>query len=78
MCDPDGIDVDLVLSDVVMPTMGGRELLERARELYPDLIFMFSSGYTDETLRDLLETVERASFIAKPYTMVRLALVRKD
>lgn len=66
-------DIDLVLSDVVMPSIGGRELLERARTTKPDLAFLFSSGYTDETMRDLLESDMAASFIPKPYTVAQLA-----
>jgi two-component system cell cycle sensor histidine kinase/response regulator CckA len=65
--------VDLVVSDVVMPSIGGRKLLERARATHPRLAFLFSSGYTDEALRDLLETVDGTSFIAKPFTVAQLA-----
>ncbi len=68
-----GTAIDLVVSDVVMPKMGGRELLEGARKLTPQVPFLFSSGYTNEKLRDLLETEEQTSFIAKPYTMERLS-----
>lgn len=65
--------VDLVVSDVVMPELGGRDLMCGARELVPDLAFLFSSGYTDEELRDLLATEDRASFIAKPFTIEQLS-----
>ncbi|MFV2073462.1 MAG: ATP-binding protein [Thermoanaerobaculales bacterium] len=65
--------VDLVLSDVVMPRMGGQELLERARKTTPDLPFLFSSGYTDQSLRNQLDTKERTTFIAKPFTIGKLS-----
>ncbi len=68
-----GTAVDLVISDVVMPKVGGRALLEGTRKRAPRLPCLFSSGYTDETLRDLLEIDERSSFIAKPFTMKRLS-----
>jgi len=66
-------NVDLVVSDVVMPELGGRELMCGAREFVPNLAFLFSSGYTDEELRDLLATEDRASFIAKPFTIEQLS-----
>ena len=67
------IAVDLVVSDVVMPELGGRELMRGARRVAPDLAFLFSSGYTDADLRELLATEERASFIAKPFTIDQLS-----
>ena len=43
--------VDLVVTDVVMPVMKGPELAERLRDQYPDLPFIFVSGYlVDENL----------------------------
>lgn len=46
-----GADLDLVLTDVVMPRMSGPELAEQARELFPALKIVFVSGYTDDELR---------------------------
>ncbi|MFV2072239.1 MAG: PAS domain S-box protein [Thermoanaerobaculales bacterium] len=79
-----GVAADLVLSDVVMPTMGGHELLEKARKLNPGLPFLFSSGYTDQPLRDQLDAASGTSLIAKPFNMknlsraVRLALSQEE
>jgi nitrogen-specific signal transduction histidine kinase/CheY-like chemotaxis protein len=60
--------ISLVLTDVVMPSMGGRELASRIRELVPDIPVLFTSGYTDGDIarRGLLEP--GASFIQKPVT----------
>ena len=60
-------DVDLVISDVVMPEMGGRELGQRLASLRPSLPVLYMSGYTGEdvTQRGLLEP--GAPFQQKPF-----------
>lgn len=43
----------MVLTDVVMPKMGGRELGEKLSQVRPDLPILFTSGYADDAmLRD--------------------------
>jgi PAS domain S-box-containing protein len=65
--------VDLVVTDVVMPGMGGRELAERLREHQPGLRVLFMSGYTaDEILRQGIEA-EAVWFIQKPFAPDGLA-----
>lgn len=63
-----GTAVDLVLSDVVMPNMGGRELGARIAKLRADLPVLFISGYSREEIlgRGLLE--KDARVLAKPFT----------
>jgi CheY-like chemotaxis protein len=65
--------VDLVITDVVMPEMGGRELARRLAALRPSLPVLFISGYTGEDViqRGLLEP--RAPFQQKPFTPDGLA-----
>jgi PAS domain S-box-containing protein len=70
--------VDLVLTDVVMPSMSGRELVEALQANRPALRVLYMSGYTDD------EIIRRGlhdpgiSFIQKPFTADNLALqVRK-
>ena len=65
--------VDLVVTDVVMPGMGGRELAGRLRDQHPGLRVLFMSGYTaDEVLRQGIEA-EAEHFIQKPFTPDGLA-----
>jgi CheY-like chemotaxis protein len=63
-----GTTIDLVLTDVVMPVMSGRELAALIREVRPTLPVAFMSGYTNGSLeeRDLLE--RDAVLIAKPFS----------
>jgi PAS domain S-box-containing protein len=59
--------VHLLLSDVVLPGLGGRELAARAQQLRPDLRVLFMTGYTDDAhLRRLLED-QRVAVIHKPF-----------
>lgn len=60
--------VRLVLSDVVMPGMGGRELGDRVSSSYPGIPILFMSGYTGEDVvqRGLLDPA--APFLPKPFT----------
>jgi two-component system, cell cycle sensor histidine kinase and response regulator CckA len=63
----------MLVTDVVMPDMGGRELVRRMRTLCPQLRVLFTSGYTFNNIEhaDLLEDGTR--FLQKPYTSVQLA-----
>jgi PAS domain S-box-containing protein len=60
--------VDLLLTDVIMPAMGGRELAERARLCRGDLKIAFISGFTDdEVLKRSLESADW-SLLQKPFS----------
>ncbi len=60
--------IDLLLTDVVMPGMNGRELAESMRKLRPDIQVVFASGYTDDEA--LLGDVRKDehTFLQKPFT----------
>ena len=78
------VQVDLLLTDVVMPGMDGMQLYERARALQPDLRVVFMSGYTDNVLTPQGVLDGRFVFLRKPFTVnglatrVREALERID
>ena len=63
----------LLLTDVVMPGMSGRELAGIVLKEYPDVSICFMSGYTDDTLETLGIPDGRASFIHKPFLPRELA-----
>jgi len=65
--------VDLVLTDVVMPFLGGRELANRLETLQPGIKVLFMSGYTDDAIVHRGVQDESARFIQKPFTPEELA-----
>jgi PAS domain S-box-containing protein len=60
--------IDLVLSDVIMPELGGRALVERLDRSQPDARVIFMSGYTDDDVfrRALID--HQTDFLQKPFT----------
>jgi CheY-like chemotaxis protein len=64
--------IDLLLTDVVMPGMNGRQLAERLRSLRPTLQVLYSSGYTDDVIGQHGNVQEQLNFIAKPYSITTL------
>jgi CheY-like chemotaxis protein len=60
--------VDLLLTDVVLHGMGGRELADAARKLRPGLRVMFVSGYTDDVVLQHRLVADEVHFLAKPYS----------
>ena len=67
--------VHLLLTDVVMPGMSGRELADRLRETGRDMRVLFSSGYTDDVILHHGVLNDQTHFISKPYSVA--ALTRK-
>jgi PAS domain S-box-containing protein len=70
-----GAGIDLLLFDVVMPRMGGREAYDRIRAQKPDVRVLFSSGYSGTALQSGGALLEGVELLEKPYA-VRELLVR--
>jgi FixJ family two-component response regulator len=60
-----------LLTDVVMPHLGGRELADRLRGVQPGLRLLYLSGYTDDAV--VRHGVLEAAFLQKPFTPADLA-----
>lgn len=65
-------EVDLLLTDVVMPHMSGKTLSEKIKKQYPEIKIIFMSGYTDDAIvyHGVLE--DGANFLQKPFTISNL------
>jgi PAS domain S-box-containing protein len=63
---------DLVLTDVVMPKLNGKELADHIWHRYPGLPVLFMTGYSDQDVLKRGLVVAGASFIQKPFTPERL------
>lgn len=61
-------EIDLVLTDVAMPNLGGRGMVEELRELSPDLRILFMSGIPKEDVFPEKGTASRMPYLQKPFT----------
>ena len=66
--------IHLLLTDVVMPDMNGRDLSMRLKELHPDLKVLFMSGYTADVIAHRGVLDEGINFIQKPFSNKDLAV----
>lgn len=66
-------DIQVMVTDVVMPQMGGRELAERTALIRPDTLVLYMSGYTDDAVVRHGVLDEEMPFLQKPFTPATLA-----
>ena len=67
-----GRDIDLLVTDVVMPEMSGRELAETLQDRHPDLKVLFISGYTDDEVLRRGISGRDAPLVRKPFSAEEL------
>jgi DNA-binding NtrC family response regulator len=68
-----GRDVDLLLTDVIMPGIGGGELVKRATQMRPELRVLYMSGYTDDSVVRHGVSDSEVAFLQKPFTLDMLS-----
>jgi two-component system cell cycle sensor histidine kinase/response regulator CckA len=73
-----GGDVDLVVSDVVMPEMDGPTLLKEMRQRNPELKIIFVSGYAEDAFQKNLPQHGQFAFLPKPFTLKQLVAAVKE
>jgi len=66
--------IHLLLTDVVMPDMNGRDLAKRLLTFYPDLRLLFMSGYTADVIAHHGVLDEGVLFLQKPFSKAELSL----
>jgi PAS domain S-box-containing protein len=67
-----GEPIDLLVTDVVMPSMSGKDLVEQLFELQPELRVLFVSGYADEDGINAIVAREGVELLQKPFTEAAL------
>jgi nitrogen-specific signal transduction histidine kinase/ActR/RegA family two-component response regulator len=66
------VTIDVLVTDVVMPNMSGRELAERLLVTHPETLVLYTSGYTDTTVMSAGDLGERTHFLQKPFGATEL------
>ncbi len=79
VCEKEHAGIDVIVSDVIMPGMNGAEFLHKARELQPDAVTMFMSGYTDDILENSGIDDLDIPLLQKPFDIKAIAgLIRAE
>ncbi len=70
--------IDLLMTDIVMPEMNGRDLSAKIQSLHPDIKLLFMSGYTDDIIAHQGVLPQGIAFIQKPFSMADLTEKLRD
>ncbi len=73
-----GADVEMIITDVVLPGPGGREFAERASQLRPGIPVLYTSGHTDDLVMAHGVGHNQLLFIPKPFTVAGLTNKVRD
>ena len=73
VCEHKGEKIDLVITDLIMPGIGGQKMAAKLGERYPNIRILFTSGYTEGTVAQLEMLQEGSSFLPKPFSVADLS-----
>lgn len=74
LAEEDGRNIDLLITDVIMPVMTGRDLADRLRKIFPNLRCLFMSGYTADVIAPSGVLDNDLDFLPKPFGRSQLAV----
>ncbi|SLN27438.1 Blue-light-activated protein [Roseivivax jejudonensis] len=78
MLDDPGLEIDLIVSDMIMPGRDGPTWVREARKARPDVGVIFMSGYATDALGASAGDMSNVSFLQKPFSLNKLAEVVQD
>ena len=67
------LDIRLLITDVILPDLNGRELSQQLKQVYPELKILYMSGYTANVIAHSGVLDEDVNFIQKPFSKNELA-----
>jgi two-component system, cell cycle sensor histidine kinase and response regulator CckA len=65
--------IDLVITDLIMPGIGGQKMARQLEERYPNVQILFTSGYTEDTVAQREMLREGSQFLEKPFSVADLS-----
>jgi len=78
LCREHGVGIDLLMTDVMLPRLTGRELADRVLQIDPGIRVLFTSGYGPDVIGPRLGCDPTVAMLEKPYTHHSLALTIED
>lgn len=73
-----GENVDLIITDVIMPGINGPTMVDKVSESFPNIRVIFMSGYAEDIFMDNYGSERSFNFLAKPFTLKQLAAKVKE
>ena len=73
-----GNEIDLIVTDVVMPGISGPDMVKKIYDKYPDIKVIFMSGYGEDAFIESFGEDRKFHFLSKPYTLKQLATKVKE
>ena len=76
--DQHGHEVEVIITDVIMPGMNGPTMIDKLTPQYPNVKVIFISGYAEDIFVNNYGTERSFNFLAKPFTLKQLASKLKE